>query len=111
MLRKFQLILAACVLTSTAQAGYTSYGECIEHNLLSKNLIIAIQEVLKKEGRYSGKADGLLGKSTRKAIQDRNRELGGRADYVDKAFLVAILGKDAEDINMDEATKACAFMR
>jgi lysozyme family protein len=108
MLRIVAVAAAACLMTTAAKAGYATYQECIEHQVLSKNLIVAVQEALKKAGVYSGKADGEVGKGTREAIRKRSKQLGlADSDRLSLPFLQAVLEIDSLNSGLASAKQFC----
>ena len=108
MVRSAGIVLIAILAGLPAHAGYTSYGQCIEHNLLlSTNLIRAIQTALKKEGLYSGKIDGILGERMREAIRKRNAQFGETSEYIDLVFITRLLGPDVELVDDTNAKREC----
>jgi peptidoglycan hydrolase-like protein with peptidoglycan-binding domain len=108
MLRIILLAVSAWFLTVPASAGYVSYQQCIEHNLLSKNVVMAIQEALKKAGVYSGKPDGKIGKTTREALRKYSIKMGlGDSDQIGMPVVRALLSIGAEDADMSKAETFC----
>lgn len=86
------LVLALCILAAPAAARSVGDPDCRAKEY-SLNVVLVVQEALRKSGHFVAPPDGLPHALTRAAIRKYRRERGlGDSDRIDPAFLRALLG-------------------